>query len=129
MKIKQDIIITASLLAFMGALFALAMTSGKNHYDLSEQYVIPEKNKEKYAETIKNIVSAATMNNVGGDPEDVLADAKRTAYEMYAEPTMMLCKYNHDNYCMEIPHLTTEQVYIRDSLIKVHTAKKNSVGR
>lgn len=128
MNTKLELALVLSFFLAVGFSLVACEETNTDRYTLMESSVLPDSNKQKYADFIQATVSAASSHMSGGDyedPEDLVREATRTAYQLYSVPAWELGICNPSCNRYRIGHTMTEDlVRLEDSLIAVHNAGK-----
>lgn len=119
-KFKNPLLFISTLLAVV----FLSSCEGEKYpkYSLSTKTVIPEEDKEKYAEFIVKAVSSASYHMTTcdyEDPEDLIRQVEQTASNLYSKEIQVLklenCKSCHYDY-IEPTSFSEYQKHVFDSL-------------
>lgn len=113
MKIKFLLLILTTLIIGCGP--------DRYTYQYSTVEYLPDSNKAKYAEWVKNTVSASNFHMTGGDyedPEDVVDEIKEEGYNLFTVTEDAIIIYNRNSYISQIGkhEMTKSQLQILDSL-------------
>ena len=126
---KHHTILVLLLLFNLGVvLIACDIDNKQPLYVLVESRVLPDSNKQKYADFIQSTVAAASHHMTGGDyedPEDLVDEVTRTAYRLYSVQAWELgiCQPACVRY-RNMNTMTEALVRLEDSLLAVHNAGK-----